>query len=47
MEARLPEEKLKKLKEEVSQWISHMDDRKQEIFSLVGSLQHATKVIRC
>jgi len=47
MEARLSEEKLKKLKEEVSQWISRTDARKQKILSLVGSLQHATKVVRC
>jgi len=34
MEARLPEEKLRKSKEEVSQWISHPYTRKQEILSL-------------
>ena len=47
MEARLPEAKLSKLKEEVSQWIYRTDAKKQEILSLVGSLQHATKVVRC
>ena len=45
MEAKLPEEKLCKLKE-VSQWVERTDARKQEILSLVGSLQHATKVVR-
>ena len=46
MEARLPEEKLSRLKEEVSQWVVRTDARKQEILSLVGSLQHTTKVVR-
>jgi len=45
MEAKLPEEKLCELKEEVSQWVECTDARKQEILSLVGSLQHATKVV--
>ena len=47
MEARLPEDKLKKLREEVSQWLDCNHARKHEILSLVGSLQHATKVVRC
>ena len=46
MEARLPEDKLTRLKNEVSQWINHTDARKREILSLVGSLKHATKVVR-
>ena len=46
MEARLPEEKLSRLKEKVSQWVDCTDARKQEILSHVGSLQHATKVVR-
>jgi len=46
MEARLPEEKLTYLKEEVSQWISRTDARKWEILSLVSSLQHTSKVVR-
>ena len=46
MEARLPEDKLTRLKNEVSQWINHTDARKREILSLVGSLQHATKLVR-
>ena len=47
MEARLPEDKLKKLREEVSKWLDCNHARKHEILSLVGSLQHATKVVRC
>ena len=47
MEARLPEEKLRKLQEEVSQWVGRTSARKQEILSLVGSLQHVTKIVRC
>jgi len=46
MEARLPEDKLCRLKEEVSQWVKRTDAKKREILSLVGSLQHATKVVR-
>jgi len=44
MEPRLPEEKLLKLRMEIAAWI---DTTKREILSLVGSLQHATKVVRC
>ena len=47
MEARLPEDKLRKLREEVSWWLGCKHARKQDIFSLVGSLQYATKVVRC
>ena len=47
MEARLPQEKLVKLKKEVTEWVGRTDSRKREIFSLVRSLQHATKVVRC
>ena len=49
MEARLPEDKLCKLRHEVSQWVGRTRAQKHEfqILSLVGSLQHATKVVRC
>ena len=47
MEAKLPEEKLRKLRVEVSQWVHRTSARKREILSLVGSLQYATKVVRC
>jgi len=46
MEARLPAEKLLKLRQEVAMWLDRMDAKKREILSLVGSLQHATKVVR-
>ena len=46
MGARLPEDKLTRLKNEVFQWINRTDARKRETLSLVGSLQHATKVVR-
>ena len=41
MEARLPEEKLLKLCQEVAKWLDRKDAKKREILSLVGSLQHA------
>ena len=44
MEARLPEGKLDKLKDEVAQWVTYKKVTKQAILSLVGSLQHGTKV---
>ena len=47
LEARLPEDKLCKLQEQVSQWVGRKDAKKREILSLVGSLQHATKVVHC
>ena len=46
METRFPEDKLTRLKNEVSQWINRADARKREILTLVGSLQHAIKVVR-
>ena len=46
MEARLPEDKLGRLKEEIDRWITRRKAKKQEILSIVGSLQHATKVVR-
>ena len=47
MEARLPPEKLQRLKQEVSQWLVKDNATKRQILSLVGLLQHATKVVRC
>ena len=35
------------MKEEVSEWTDHTDAKKRDILSLVGSLQQATKVVRC
>ena len=47
MEARLPEEKLHKLRQEVAEWTDRTNARKREILSLVRSLQHATKLLWC
>ena len=44
MEARLPEGKLK---DKVAQWVTYKKVTKRAILSLVGSLQHATKVVHC
>ena len=46
MEARLPEDKLGRLKEEIDRWITRRKAKKREILSIVGSLQHAAKVVR-
>ena len=46
MEARLPEEKLQRVRVAVHEWIHKKSATKREILSLVGSLQHATKVVR-
>ena len=47
LEAMLPEDKHCKLREQISQWVGQKDAKKQEILSLVGSLQYATKVVHC
>ena len=47
MEIRLPEEKLARIKETLRQWLTKKNATKQKILSLVGQLQHATKVVRC
>jgi len=47
MEARLPEDKLLKLRQDIAQWISYTDTKKHDILSLVGSLQHAAKIVCC
>ena len=46
MEARLPEEKLTKMQHTVADWLTRKKATKREILSLVGQLQHATKVVR-
>ncbi len=46
MEARLPEEKLTRTHQEVSEWLGRKNATKREILSLVGILQHAAKVVR-
>ena len=46
MEAKLPTEKLHRLQLLVTEWLDKSKATKREILSLVGQLQHATKVIR-
>ena len=47
MEARLSEEKLTRIRQLVTSWLNRKKATKREILSLVGLLQHATKIIRC
>ena len=42
----LPEEKLHRIRQEITSWLGRNKATKREILSLVGLLQHATKVIR-
>ena len=42
----LPNEKLERIRNEISVWISRKTATKKQILSLVGLLQHATKVVR-
>lgn len=46
MEARLPDEKLARIRSMVKEWLGKSNATKREILSLVGLLQHATKVVR-
>ena len=46
MEARLPNEKLERTKRVVCEWLHKKLATKREILSLVGLLQHATKVVQ-
>ena len=46
MEARLPNEKLTRIRSMVKEWLGKSNATKREILSLVGLLQHATKVVR-
>ena len=47
MEIRFPPDKLLRIQESLSQWLGKRSATKREILSLVGLLQHATKVVRC
>ena len=47
MEIRLPEDKMVRIRQEVARWLLKKKATKKEILSLVGLLQHATKVVRC
>ena len=46
MEARLPDEKLDRVRQRVREWLGKNNATKREILSLVGLLQHAAKVVR-
>ena len=46
MQARLPEDKLARLRAMVSEWLDKHNATKRQILSLVGVLQHAAKVVR-
>ena len=45
-EIRLPQETLKRLKEELSAWRSRKACKKRELLSLIGLLSHACKAVR-
>jgi len=45
-EIRLPEEKLLRIRQELFTWLGKKRATKRQILSLVGLLQHATKVVR-
>jgi len=45
MLARLPDEKLARIRNQVAAWLSRKKATKRDILSLVGLLQHATKVV--
>ena len=46
MQARLPEDKLSRIKHQLSTWLHRKNATKRQILSLVGLLQHACKVVR-
>ncbi len=46
MEARLPQEKLRRLKQEIRQWEQRRSCTKRELLSLIGQLQHACCVVK-
>ena len=47
MEIRLPEDKLSRIQQTLAHWQQKKTATKREILSLVGLLQHATKVVKC
>lgn len=46
MEIRLPQDKFDRIQEMLVEWLEKKKATKREILSLVGLLQHATKVVR-
>ena len=47
MEIRLPDDKLQRIHQELVTWMGKKKATKHNILSLVGLLQHATKVVKC
>ena len=45
MEARLPDDKLQRIRQEIQSWLDKRSATKRQILSLVGLLQHAAKVV--
>ena len=45
MQVRLPDDKLHRIKKQVASWLSRRKATKRDILSLVGLLQHVTKVV--
>jgi len=46
MEAHLPLDKLQRIRSQVTAWLGRRKAKKRQILSLVGLLQHATKVVK-
>ena len=46
LELRLPEEKLARLAETITQWERKKSCQKKELLSLIGQLQHATRIVK-
>ena len=46
LEARLPDDKLLRVRTAVAEWLEKKKATKREILSLIGLLQHAAKVVR-
>ena len=47
MEARLPADKIARIKQMNTLWLTKKNATKREILPLIGLLQHATKVVKC
>ena len=45
-ELRLPQDKLRRAREEVTNWQGRKSCTKKELLSLIGLLQHACRVVR-
>ena len=47
MEIHFPEDRLTRIRQEISRWLQMKKANKKQIFSSVILLQHTTKVMRC